>query len=296
VGGSTRTPMVSEMLRSLLDLPPRMDVDPERAVALGAALHAARIGGGAGRILVDVTPFTFGTSYLGLLDGEPHDACFKGIIKRNTPLPTRQTEVFYTVVDGQQRVDASIYQGEAPDARDNLLIGRFMVDGLDPSVPVGSPVLFDLTLDTDGILAVEVTERHTGLKKGIVIEDAFRKLSDEEVAATRRRLRKLWEPEGVGAVDEIGVAAEPDDRAATTEGDAGETAAPEGASADQQALWSKAVELVEKARQMLPGLDSADREEVEEVVAALTEGLDVADFDVIGERADELGDILFYLE
>lgn len=304
VGGSTRTPMVAEMLRSQLDLPPRMDVTPEHAVALGAALHAARLGGDAtGRILVDVTPFTFGTSYFGLHDGESYDACFKGIIKRNTPLPTRQTEVFYTMVDGQQRVDATIYQGEATDARDNLLIGRFMVDGLDPSVPSGSAILFNLKLNVDGILEVEVIEKHTGLRKALVIEDAFRKLSPEELEVARQRIRQLWKPEELvegeerdqsGAVMDQGTGQSP---ASGNEPPGLDVPpAPEGLAPEQRQMWAKAVSLIEKAHRVSQDLDGADATEVDEVLGSLRNGLESGDFGVIEERSDELADILFYLE
>lgn len=289
VGGSTRTPMIAEMLRQMLELPPRMEVDPEKAVALGAALAAARAAGeSSGQILVDVTPFTFGTSYVGRLRGAPYDACFKGIIKRNTPLPTRQTEVFYTIHGGQRAVDVEIYQGESDDARDNLRIGRFLVEGLDRAAPSGSPILFDFSLDLDGILAVEVIEKHTGLAKGVVIEDAFRRLTNEELDDARQRISALLG----GSVAELDLSAAGPASPAT----ALLPTAPDDLSEELRAAWSRAVDLVQQARGLAPTLEGVDRGEVEEVAGQLTEALERAEVGLVTELADELSDILFYLE
>jgi molecular chaperone DnaK len=300
VGGSTRTPMIAEMLRAQLELPPRVDVDPDKAVAMGAALAAARAAGTlSGQILVDVTPFTFGTSYVGVLNGRPYDACFKGVIRRSTPLPARQTDVFYTMVDGQQRVDVEILQGESDDARDNLRIGRFTVEGLDRSARSGSPILFDFRLDLDGILEVEVTERRTGLKKGVVIKDAFRKLSDQEVVETRERIRSL-----LGSVDGA-YEEQADETSGERSEDRGDeieepkvgvsAAAPGGLTGEERAIWAKARSIIEKAEGLRPTLAEVDRREIDEVVAQLQAALEAGDFDALEGASNELADILFYL-
>ena len=280
VGGATRTPRVAALLQERTGRAPHLDVDPDKAVALGAALHAARLAGEAtGRILVDVTPFSFGTSYFGTLDGWPSNDCYKVILHRNTPLPCRQAELFYTVDVGQDAVDVTIFQGDAEDALDNLQIGRFLVDGLDPKARENSPIVFDLALDLNGILQVTVTEKHTGLRKHVVIEDAFRRLSPEELVAARLRVRAALgddedEPTGPSPIG----------------------APPPDLGPEDRAAWAGAVALTEKADRLRADLDGADRDEVDELTEALRDALDAADLDAIRVHSAELADVLFYLE
>ena len=94
------------------------------------------------------------------------------IIPKNTPIPVRRSEVFYTVVDGQTGVDVRIYQGENIDALENIKIGEFRVDGLSKA-PAGNPVILDLALDRDGILQVSAREKKTGLERRITIDKAM---------------------------------------------------------------------------------------------------------------------------
>jgi molecular chaperone DnaK (HSP70) len=284
VGGSTYTPRVQEMLQEILGIAPRRDVDPEKAVALGATLQAGRVAGAETRhILVDVTPFSFGASYFGILEGQPSPHCYKPIIRRNSPLPSRQTELFYTMNDGQRRVDARIFQGEDPDARRNLPLGRFLVDGLDPEAEAGSPVLYDLSLDLNGILQVEVTEKHTALKKRVVIEDAFRKLSGEELERARERILDAF-GEGEDVPDEIAAPESP------------VAAPPDALPEEDRAAWTLARSLLEKAERMTPGLGAVDREEVLALSSRLRESLAMRDFARMKSATAELADVLFYLE
>ena len=265
VGGSSRTPRVRQALFSMLGREARMDVDPDRAVALGSGLQAARIAGDRrARVLVDVTPYSFGTSVLGLVHGHYGDHRFHPIIRRNTALPTRQTDVLYTCRAGQVAVDVEVLQGEDEDARENLLVGHFRVEGLDPDAPECSEMLVDFRLDLDGILDVTVTERATGLSKGVTIRDAFRKLTDEERAAAVERVAEVL----------AGLEA---------------TIAPARDAAGPQ---SDDDPLVARARVMLGELAKADRDEVQGLIdqVAASDG---------AERESALAalsDVLFYLE
>ncbi len=311
VGGATRTPLVSEMLFELTGKMPLTVINPDQAVALGAALQAARIAGQKpGRILVDVSPFSFGTSYFGLLNGLPSIYCYKPIIKRNCPLPNRQTEVFVTMQDGQRAIDVEVFQGESEDARNNIPIGQFMVDGLSRAASAGSPILFDLKLNLNGILEVEVTEKKTGLKKGITIENAFKKLSDSEIEQARQRLMALrWQDEEPGEVDDPEaerkhpVSNPGSDRESISDIDTSYDDSqdllpdpPEDIPSDRHAAWTKAVSLIEKASRMSAGLPENDRNEVATVVDNLRACMVQGDFEALDSLSDELGDILFYLE
>ena len=278
VGGSTRTPRVAEMLHELTGIAPRCDVNPEHAVALGAAMHAARVAGrDARRILVDVTPFSFGTDYYGVRDGRPSPDCYRVIIRRNTPLPVRRSETFYTMWDGQEALDVRVCQGEQPDARDNLLLGSFEVDGLDPLAPEGSAVIFDLQLDLDGILEVAVTERRTGLAKRVTIGDAFRTLSDEDLSAARARVDEVF-----GEAPSV-TPLRP----------------PPGLDASALAAWRSAQALLDRARPLLPRLDGADHDEVRALVDGLHDllhGAGAGEHARISADTEALSDVLFYLE
>ena len=308
VGGSTRIPLVSEVLKESTGKEPRRDIDPDTAVAKGAALQAARIcGKGQSTILVDVSPFSFGISYLDFLHGEPAPFCYKPIIRKNTPLPSRQTEIFYTVADGQQEVEVNVYQGEDPDARNNLKIGRFYVKDLDEDALAHSPVLFDLTLNLNGILNVEVTEKHTGLKKKVTIEDSFRRHSIEDIEEMRAALFGLEDgpPNDETAKQMSGSGDEgPEKLALGTQAEAIEThkkrvvtpARPKDLSAIHSRLWMQAQALLEKTHTMRGVLEDADRVEVEELARELYGAMETGDFDRVGELSDELADVLFYLE
>lgn len=276
VGGSTRTPLVVEMLSNETGRLPRQDVNPDLAVALGAAIQAGRLSGKKTEtILVDVTPFSFGTSYLGILNDESSIYCYKPIINRNTPLPTRQTDVFYTIVPGQQKVDVKIYQGEALDARSNLKVGRFMVEGLDPNADEESPVVFEMRLDLNGILDVKVTEHHTGLSKEVRIEDAFRKMTQEDIQKTRQKI--------FGDEEE------------TTDQEAAETPAEES---DKRimAAWTKSAALVEKAQKKVLELEGVDREDVEQAASDMRKAMEERNPVKMEKQAEILADMLFYLE
>jgi molecular chaperone DnaK len=163
VGGATRTPMVSRQLEALTGIAPHGEINPDLCVAMGAAIQGQTIAGGASpTVLIDVTPYTFGTSTFGTLDGQDYPYCFVPLIRRNTPIPASRSDVFYTMYDNQEKVDVTVFQGEAPDALDNIEIGRFMVEGL-RKVPSGNPIVIDFSIDINGILQVRASEKKTGL-------------------------------------------------------------------------------------------------------------------------------------
>ncbi|MBF0530459.1 MAG: Hsp70 family protein [Deltaproteobacteria bacterium] len=305
VGGASRTPLVSQVIFEQTAIMPRFDVDPDLAVAVGASLQAARIAGTyTGQVLVDVTPYSFGTSHLGFLNDLPSKHCYTAVIRRNPPIPTRQTQIFYTTAEGQEKVDVNIYQGENFDARRNLKIGRFMVTGLDTEAPEGSPLVFDMRLTLDGILECHVIEKHTGLKKSITIEDAFRKLSSADVAAARLKIDQAfgvveedYDDDLQEELSEFSAELEEDEEPDSERQDIFIIPkAPTDLTEGQRSLWSKAVALLEKTSRLVPELSELDRNEVTEVTGNLCNALDARDFDQAETISDELADILFYLE
>src|SRR2546425_2385920 len=174
VGGSTRTPLVSTLLRERTGLDPRQDVHPDLCVALGAGVLASRLAGNAvDRVLVDVSPYSFGISYLGERGGVPYPHCYRPIIRRNTPLPLTRTEQYATSYAYQTIVDVQVYQGEDDDALKNVLVGDFRVEGLTPTEEPNE-VLCRMRLDLDGILEVTAVGKRTGKSKQITIANAVR--------------------------------------------------------------------------------------------------------------------------
>ena len=163
VGGMTRMPAVQEKIHQLFGQEPSRSVNPDEAVALGAAIQAGVLSGEVGDIvLLDVTPLTLGLETLG--------GVLTTLIPRNTTIPTKKNESFTTAADSQTTVDIHVLQGERSMAADNKSIGRFMLDGLLPA-PRGVPqieVAFDI--DANGILSVSAQDKGTGKEQKIVIQ------------------------------------------------------------------------------------------------------------------------------
>ena len=163
VGGMTRMPAVQEKIQQLFGQEPSRSVNPDEAVALGAAIQAGVLSGEVGDIvLLDVTPLTLGLETLG--------GVLTTLIPRNTTIPTKKNESFTTAADSQTTVDIHVLQGERSMAADNKSIGRFMLDGLLPA-PRGVPqieVTFDI--DANGILSVSAQDKGTGKEQKIVIQ------------------------------------------------------------------------------------------------------------------------------
>ena len=173
VGGMTRMPSVQEKVQRIFGKEPSRSVNPDEAVALGAAIQAGVLGGEVGDIvLLDVTPLTLGIETLGNVT--------TALIPRNTTIPTKKTETFTTAADSQPSVDIHVLQGERPMSADNKTIGRFMLDGILPA-PRGVPQI-DVTFDIDsnGILSVSAQDKGTGKEQRIVIQTSSG-LSEEDI-------------------------------------------------------------------------------------------------------------------
>ena len=173
VGGQTRMPLVQQVVTDFFGKEPRKDVNPDEAVASGAAVQAGVLSGDVTDVLLlDVTPLSLGIETMG--------GVMTKVIEKNTTIPTKQSQTFSTAEDNQAAVTVHVIQGERKQAAANKSLGQFNLEGIDPA-PRGMPqieVTFDI--DADGILHVSAKDKNTGKEQKITIK-ASSGLSDDEV-------------------------------------------------------------------------------------------------------------------
>ena len=164
VGGSTRMPVVQEKVKQLTGKEPSKNLNPDECVALGAAVQGGKLSGEAGAgdvLLLDVTPLTLSIETLG--------GVATPLIKRNTTIPTRASQVFSTAADNQTAVDIHVVQGEREFARDNKTLGQFRLDGILPAQRGVPQIEVTCDIDANGIVNVSAKDKGTGKEQHITI-------------------------------------------------------------------------------------------------------------------------------
>jgi molecular chaperone DnaK len=263
VGGSTRIPAVWELVAEYTGLEPRSEVNPDEAVALGAAVQAAIVAGlPIDAILVDVTPHSLGIEIAQVRPGEIIPDRYKVLVRRNSAIPVTAEEVFYTLFPDQDTVHIKVFQGESPVASQNTLLGDFMFTGLEPENPgelARFTVAFDL--DVNGILHVETLDRGSGAQREITVTASRQRLSEAEISAAQARLAQESPP------------------------------LPEELQDEANVLLGRAEALLAEAS-LSPSDASVLRQVVEDATAARLLG----DAEALQTSLDELLDVLFELE
>ncbi|MCG5532025.1 Hsp70 family protein [Halorhodospira sp. 9621] len=268
VGGTTRTPRIQQRLEELLGVQPRGEIDPDLCVAMGAAIQGAVIAGEqVASMLVDVTPYTFGTSAIAELNGERYPYCFIPVIRKNTPIPVTRSEAFFTSYDGQEAIDVRVFQGEDPDALNNTQIGSFRIEGLS-DVPAGNVIITTFSLDVNGILHVSSVEKLTGKRKEITIDSATARFEREEMGAARERVQDLIDSD----------------------------AESPGRQAVADSPGNRTAELIERAERLLDQANPEDREDLVDAIEQLRDALEQENAAAIEQAREALSDLVFYLE
>ena len=301
VGGSTRTPLVGDMLEGRLQRPAHREINPDLCVAMGAAVQGAIIGGEqVGAVLVDITPHSLGIKCIDSSEsmfgfGEPKFH-FAAIINRGTPLPASRSEAFRTVVDNQDSVKVDVFQGEHENPDRNSLVGAFVIDGL-AKVPAGNQLVVQLDLTLDGVLKVAAREKSTGLQKHITIDNALARFGREEREAASARLEELWQQsfdeddDDERDEEEASAFLEPSD-----EGASGSIPMLEAGPREGQREVVQARALLEKAERLHDKASPEDHKELDRLMQNIRISMEDRNWTGLETACNSLADVMFYLE
>lgn len=290
VGGSTRTPLVAQRLREEFLREPSRSVDPDLAVALGAATQAGMFNGvSLGPVLVDVVTHTLGIEVLERLDYRAPRLEFSPIIHRGTPLPARYEEGYVAVHENQKSVEVHVLQGEHTDINRNLSIGKFNLD-LDDARGDRKNIIVRFELTLDGTLKATAIQSATGKQSELKIDNALSKFRDQYREHARTRLEQLFTES-----DEI---QDPDTLQAKSwqtlhwAEDSNATKKPNMASQPT----AKVQTVLASAEKALSHVEGDDAEEIQELVAKIKASLAADDQETVAQLCSELDDVLFYVQ
>jgi len=277
VGGSTRIPLVQEMVHDHLGQAAVDGVEPDLCVALGAALQAAvLVGEEVEAILVDIIPHSLGiaaaiSTPVGIMPGY-----FSVIIPRNSVIPVSRSEVYSTLSPNQSAVEIEIFQGENEVAEENVPLGSYRVEGLPPAPPGSIQIEVHFDFDLNGILTVTTTEKGKGHQGRLIVNNVgIQRLSSHELKQARADLEALFEFD--------------------------ETLFSSDQESDQEneietvSLDPELATLVDRAQKMLTALKGEQAEELQNLLDQLEDALAENDPNAVSEVQEELSDFLYYI-
>ena len=285
VGGASRTPLVHQLLEEQLGRPIHAEVDPDLCVALGAAIQGGLIAGiDVGPVLVDITPHTLGIQATTYIDGRPSHHSFAPLINRNTPLPSRRSEIFSTMYDGQNAARIAVFQGEHDDVRQNDPVGDFLLDGL-AEVDAGNEILVQFDLDLDGILKVSAVERSTGRQKQLTIDNAI------------TRFRAGNRQEALARVEAMFLGGSGATAAATEPATPPESIPPSlDLPAEMVELIDRCQQLIAKSEKLVEQSNPTDAAEMRQLVERLRAAIARRSQTDMASVVAQLEDLVFYLQ
>ena len=264
VGGSTRIPLLSDMIADAIDVEPHLEIDPELCVAMGASVQAGIIAGEPiDAILVDVTPYSLGIEAATWDMGVPMFDQYSVIIKHNTPIPVSKSEVYTTFTPDQELVDIKVYQGEEPIASQNTFLGEFRLEGVKRTKRGEPEIVINFDYDVNGIVHVSAQDKQTGREKEIAVTATPDRLTEEQKTEATERFEDM-----VIDLDAV----------------------PADFHEDAVVLRERAVEVAESLEA------GVDKTKLQELVAELDSTLGSQNEEAIEELRDELLDFLYDLE
>ncbi|WP_078553888.1 Hsp70 family protein [Bacillus alkalicellulosilyticus] len=263
VGGSTRIPLIQELVEKKFSKPLRKDLNPDEAVALGAAVQggikSGELDSAQGLMVIDVCPYTLGTEVVKYIGGQPMPGYFDPIIPRNSTVPITESKIYSTISDNQDSVSIPVYQGDDEDIyvkEEKLLSKDIILDGI-PARPAGEEKIeVKFSYDINGLLQVEATVISTGKKKTGVIRTQLGVMTDQEVAASKERMEQEW---------------------------------------NQSELYHEVKNVINRAEKMIDEVDSSERQKIEGLLANLRNALEKNDTVAVKKYEDELTDLLIEL-
>ena len=264
VGGSTRIPLVSNMIEDIMQVQPHLEIDPDLCVAMGAGVQAGLIAGEPiDAVLVDVTPHSLGIETAEWRMGMPIPDRYNVIIRRNTPIPVSKSEVYTTLSPDQEAVEVKVYQGEEPTASHNTLLGEFFMDGVKKTARGQPEIVVNFDYDMNGIVSVSAQDKQTEKEQKITVTatpDRF--TEDQKVEAVER----------IGDVEVVWDTIPPNSH-------------------------EEAVILLERAVEIAPSLDDDETKmNLQKSITAMETALNEQNEEAINELQEELLDLLYELE
>jgi len=276
VGGSSRIPLVHDVLAEFFGKPPRGGVNPDEAVALGAAVQAGlksgAVSASTGIMITDVSPFTLGVEVMSrAAGGAAVGGLFSPIIPRNSTIPISRTEIYRTTSDNQRIVDIRVYQGEDRLVKNNVFLEAYEVEGVPPASAGNESVAVTFTYDLNGILNVKTKIVSTGKEAMLVVDKSPRRLSPLERQESRERLDREW-------------------------GEKGEKKAPPPGGGLGAAPPPSGPDLVAVAKAKLPKVDAAQKGQLEAAITALEQARAANDAAGVSRADAALTELLFDLD
>ena len=264
VGGSTRIPLVSDMIADFIDLQPQLEIDPELCVAMGASVQAGIIAGEPiDSILVDVAPHSLGVEVAAWDMGGPMLDQYSVIIGRNTPVPVSKSEVYTTLTPNQELVEIKVYQGEEPIASQNTFLGEFRLEGIKRTKRGEPEIVVNFDYNVNGMVRISAQDKETGREKEIAVTASLDRLTEEQKNEATERFADM-----VIAWDAV-----PTDS------------------------HEEAVILRERSIEVAESLDAGvDKTKLQELISEVDSALNSQNEEAINKLQDEILDFLYDLE
>jgi molecular chaperone DnaK len=263
VGGSTRVPLIQQLVEKKFRKTPRKDINPDEAVALGAAVQAGiksgEIDSAHGLMVIDVCPYTLGVDVARYVGGQLIPGFFDPIIARNSTVPITESKIYFTSYDNQDQVNMGVYQGEDEDQYINPAL-KITEDMIIPDIPFGPAgqerIEVKFTYNINGILDVEATVLSTGKKHTKMVNAQQGVMSEQEVAAARERIEQEW---------------------------------------DQSELYNEVKNVINRAEKVMESVSASERTKIENLLNNLKHGLSTNNINLVKKYEDELTDLLIEL-